>query len=397
MPARTAIVSSSRVAVMLWQRNSSGWSMFSSMGSARVEWLPAGTAQTEPMKALVSGVESGVLARVADLASAEVDADRLRRDVAVLCESPRSRMHALAGIEAAERYILGEFDAAGWGSERMGYRFTGVSVKDPFPVWAFKLWPYTWAKRWEGANLVARFPATVEDADPGLRPLLIGAHYDTVSQTVGADDNASGVAVLLELARVLPGLPLRRPVVLVALDHEEMGKVGSKKAARHFTVTEPVAGFVNLESVGVFFDEPHTQRVPAQSNVWLRRQMRDLKAREFRGDFTAVVDRPGWEFPGLYMAASGHLMGDRSTIEVTDRRPGFADSLVASLVVRAAQFADRSDHVAFWKRRVPSVMLTSTAPFRNRHYHQMTDTPDRLDYDRLAGLTAALAAAVAVG
>lgn len=326
-----------------------------------------------------------------------VDATRLRADVERLCEQPRNRLHAREGIEAAEAHLLAEFAAAGWETERMGYRYTGVTMRDPFPLWSFKLWPYTWARGWEGANLVARYPATIADADPTLRPLLLGAHYDTVSQTVGADDNASGVAVLLELARILPALPLARPVVLCALDHEEMGKVGSKIAARHFSRTEPVAGFVNLESVGVFFDDPHTQRVPQQANVWLRRQMRDLRAREFRGNFTAVLDRPGWTLPGAYMAASDHLNGAGSTIEVTDRRIGFADSLVASLLVRTAQSADRSDHVAFWKRHIPAMMLTSTAPYRNDHYHQMTDTPDRLDYDRMAGLTAALAAAVACG
>lgn len=335
------------------------------------------------------------LAALADVAVSAVDANRLRYDVETLCASPRSRVHNPAGIEAAEAYIMGEYAAAGWSTERMGYTYTGMSMKDPFPLWSFKLWPYTWAHGWQGANLVARFPATAPNVDPTLKPLLVGAHYDTVSQTVGADDNASGVAVMLELARILPLLPLHRPVILCALDHEEMGKVGSKQAAKHFSRAEPVAGFVNLESVGVFFDDPHTQRVPQQSNIWLRKQMRNLKAREFRGDFTAVLDRPGWSMPGTYMAASAHLHGEQSTIEVTDRRIGFADPLVASLLVRTAQTADRSDHVAFWKHRIPAMMLTSTAPYRNSHYHQMTDTPDRLDYDRMAGLTAALAAAIA--
>lgn len=320
-------------------------------------------------------------------------ATRLAVHVDRLCRHPRSRRHHPAGIEAAERYITDTWAASGWNVTRDEYRLRGLTGRDPYPVWAFKLWPYTLARNVVGVNLIARHPAWENDDRP---PLVIGAHYDTVARTPGADDNASGVALLLELARRLPGLPVDRPIVLVAFDHEETGKSGSRRVARHFARREPAYGMVNLESVGVYTDEPDTQRLPQHARVWLPRQTRAVKDRQRRGNFTALVTRPArrWDFPQRLDAAALAAADGPDLITCVDRRPRVGDTLLASLLVRAARFADRSDHRAFWKHRIPAAMITCTAPYRNRHYHQPDDTPDRLNYPAMNELLHTLLAAL---
>jgi hypothetical protein len=195
------------------------------------------------------------------------------------------------------------------------------------------------------------------------RRIVIGAHYDTVPGSPGADDNASGIAVLIELAHLLSRTPmLNCDIELVAYDMEEVGLWGSRVHARTLRLQNvDVVCMLNLDLVGYYSDEENSQRYPIPGMSLLYGT---------RGDFLAMIGRP----------ADAQLMSDaqRAFREATTLRiqsfpaPNLLEPLFA-----------RSDHAPFWWEGYPALFFTNTADFRNRHYHRATDTWDTLDYDRL--------------
>ena len=206
--------------------------------------------------------------------------------------------------------------------------------------------------------------------DAAAPALLVGAHYDTVPGCPGADDNASAVAALLTAARVLAESPPRRPVHLVAFALEEYGFLGSEVTARQL---DPAAcrGMISLEMLGYTDRRPGSQHYPAPV---------DAAGYPDTGDFIAVVGNE----------ASAGLVASL----VSGMKQSVPELGVESLVVpgqgEALPDVRRSDHVPFWERGIPAVMLTDTAQFRNPHYHQPSDTLDTLDLPFLAQVTEAL-------
>lgn len=204
--------------------------------------------------------------------------------------------------------------------------------------------------------------------------LVVGAHYDTVRGSPGADDNASGVAVLIELGRLLQQAELERSLHLVAFVNEEMpffgsSAMGSLRYARQAVADEVnIVGMISLEMLGYFSDEPDSQAYPFP----LDRFYPDT------GNFIAFVSN--LESRSLVHQAIGAF---RRYAEVP------SEGLVAP-----PQLDDirRSDHWAFWAQDLPAMMLTDTANFRNPYYHGPDDTHDRLDYVTMTRLTEALAA-----
>jgi aminopeptidase YwaD len=206
-------------------------------------------------------------------------------------------------------------------------------------------------------------------------PLIIAAHYDTVIGSPGADDNASGLAVMLDVARRLKALPLVRPIQFIAFCLEEHNLLGSLAyAARLRAQKRPIQGAIVLECVGYTSD---TQQAPPGTPVQV----------PAAGDFLAVVGNE----------ASADLV---KTIEAACRQSE-ADLRTVPLIVpgQGERVPDtrRSDHAAFWQYGYPAVMLTDTANFRNPHYHRPTDLPETLDFafmERVAGAVTAAAAAL---
>jgi len=204
--------------------------------------------------------------------------------------------------------------------------------------------------------------------------LVVGAHYDTVPGSPGADDNASGVAVLLELARIFGGKPGERTVRFVGFVNEEMpfflspGR-GSRVYARECRKEgDRIAGMISLEMTGYFRDEPGSQRYPFPLNFFY----------PSTGNFIGVV-------------------GDfRSRRLVRDLVRGF--KATGSLPVESvAAFkgitgVGLSDHASFWEEGWPAAMITDTSFFRTPNYHTGADTPDTLDYVRMAQVVEGLAA-----
>ena len=198
-----------------------------------------------------------------------------------------------------------------------------------------------------------------------LPPLLIGAHYDTVSGSPGADDNASGLVVLLEVALRLRAQPLVRPVWLVAFCLEEQDRLGSQAfASRLKAERRELVGAIILECVGFARNEAGTQQTPPGVPIAVPTQ----------GDFLAIVGNE----------ASRSLV---SQLEQDARRHA-AKLKTVSLEVpgrgEAMPHTRRSDHASFWDAGYPAVVLTDTANFRNPHYHRETDTEDTLNLEFLS-------------
>ncbi len=212
----------------------------------------------------------------------------------------------------------------------------------------------------------------------GGERIIVGAHYDVCGDQPGADDNASAVAVMLECARLAKGREERLPygVDFAAYALEEPPHFGTTSMGSHVHAEElkergvAVRAMICLDMVGYFRDEPGSQSYPLPGMGLIYPQ---------RGDFIAVAGSPGNS--GLAGSVAAHLR---------------AAGMPACKVVAPARLPgmDFSDHRNFWKFGFPAVLVTDTAFYRNPNYHQPTDTPDTLCYERMARVAAGLCRAL---
>lgn len=204
--------------------------------------------------------------------------------------------------------------------------------------------------------------------------LVIGAHYDTAWPTPGADDNASGVAALLEISRRLADQRFERSVRLVAFANEESphfdtDRMGSKVYARQADRrNDDIVGMFSLEMLGYYDDRPASQNFPRMIEPFY----------PDRGNFVAFVGNVGSR--GLLRDAIGEF---RRHAGIASYGMAVPQSLVPDI--------RRSDHAMFWQFGVPALMVTDTAGFRNPHYHRHSDLPETLDYAAMARVVDALA------
>lgn len=220
-------------------------------------------------------------------------------------------------------------------------------------------------------NVVARFGPD----DSSLPVLVVGAHYDAFSTALalpGADDNASGTAGLLELARLLGSRTLRTPVTLVAFTTEEPPFFGSDQmgSAVHADSLRaegrPVSGMICLEMIGYF----------AGAQTWPNSLFALLYPS--KGDFIAVGG--GWK--------------DRKLTRHVKRAMRGADGVPVVSFTGTRETSDASDHRNYWRHGWPAVIVTDTAFLRNPYYHTAGDTADTLDYGRLSRVVDGVANAV---
>ena len=233
-----------------------------------------------------------------------------------------------------------------------------------------------------GANLIAR-RAGSENPE---RTWILGAHYDSVIGTPGADDNGIAVAGVLEVAEILAGASFRDSVELVAWDMEEAqndevgGLLGSTvMASEAYQQGRDIAGVLDFEMIGLCRNEPDTQNMPLGFGLLFPKMVRRVKARGMRGDFlTGVGNRASKTLLQAFGRAAEAV--DLPFLPIPITGPA-----------RLVQHFYRSDHAPFWLRGYPAVMLTDTADFRNGHYHQPSDTIETIDFDFAARVTAAAA------
>jgi hypothetical protein len=218
-------------------------------------------------------------------------------------------------------------------------------------------------------NIIA-FPKHLSpDRDPYT---LVGAHYDSVPKTPGADDNASAVVAMMQVAKELFGK--REDVIFAAFNQEEDGLLGSKAVARRL-----YEEYIGIKEVHIF---------------------------EMVG-FTAEKQNSPPELPIIFPRAKGDFIGLLSNNEsnpICEQLVNIAEQCNLPAVgiqtsvppEHLPSVLHRSDHSSFWMLGTPSVLWTDTAEFRSTHYHQLTDTPDTLDYDFMARVIQTLIAYLAI-
>jgi hypothetical protein len=268
-------------------------------------------------------------------------ADRLVTHVTAIASVPHNVGYPRE-LERAARYIEGELGKLGYDVKRQPFTVGGVEVRN--------------------------LHVLVEPGSGDAKTLIVGAHYDSFFNAPGANDNGTGAAAVLELARLLSNLrgksALRIRLVLFVNEEPPYFKtdmMGSFVYAKELTRSgEPVWGMLSLETLGFYSDEVHSQRYPPPLGLLY----------PTTGNFVAFVG----------LTSSRSLV--RRTVDSFRSVASFPS--VGGTAPAAIPGIDWSDHWSFEQVGVPSLMVTDTAPFRYPHYHTPADTPDKVDYERLA-------------
>lgn len=319
----------------------------------------------------------------------EIDADRIHDDLVSL-PAPRNRIFSPDAMLQAEQMILDRFTDAGWSAEQQPFTFDNVEgIVDTSPRLVLRPTIY---ERLEGANIIA----TRKGIEEPQKAIVVLGHYDTVRNSPGANDNTASVAALLELARVLEPWKFRNSVILAMPDMEELYFIGAKALVKTLVESYKLIGAINFETMGYTATEPETQSVPPGLGSLYGGQIKRVKENEFRGDFTCIIyNGKATALAGMTAAALNHQVGNQSTILFRDPNDlPFIGRILNKLVPTVRNFS-RSDHVLFWNQGIAALQLTDTANFRYQHYHQPTDTPEKVDYIRIADIVAATATVVA--
>lgn len=273
------------------------------------------------------------------------DKERIYRDVAFLADIyPPRNYKNLASLDEAASYIENEFTEAGMATESQYFEAEGNSYR----------------------NIIARYNAN------SSKRLIVGAHYDVAGDSPGADDNASAVAGMLEIARMMrTGCPSPDyGIDFVAFCLEEppffggpqMGSAVHAKSLREKR-TE-IIGMICLEMIGYYSDKQGSQNLPPVAGI--------TNAFPDTGNFIIVAGR---SHQAKFAVKVGESIGNSCSIKiftVTDPR---LDS-----------FLGLSDHSSYWKYGYNAVMITDTAALRNPYYHTEDDTAEKLNYDSIAEL-----------
>lgn len=213
---------------------------------------------------------------------------------------------------------------------------------------------------------VSNIEAVLVGTETTKGTVIVGAHYDSVVGTVGADDNASGVAAVVELARRLQGSKLRRSVRFLFFVNEEppyfqtenMGSVVYARELRHQDAQ--VSAMISLEMLGFYSDAQGSQRYPPVLGLFYPN----------RGDFIAFVGN-----------TESRDLVRRSVRSFRETTCFPSEGLAAPADWPGVGW---SDQWAFWQKSFPAIMITDTALFRSPHYHTPSDTTEKVDFEKAA-------------
>jgi len=285
----------------------------------------------------------------------QVNIENLRRDVQTLAAIvPPRNARNVASLDESAKYIIEEFRRTGGRVEIQRFTQDGEEYK----------------------NVICSFGPELGER------IIVGAHYDVWGNLPGADDNASGVAGLLELCRLVQSLKteLKCRTDFVAYTLEE-GQWFKHPFARHYgsyihakslsQARISVRAMICLEMIGYFSDRPNSQKYPLPFMRW---------SYPDKGNFIAVVGKwgQGWLVQKV-----------KETLTASSKVP--VESLTAMSFVPGI---GSSDHQSYWKFDYPAIMITDTGYLRSKNYHKPSDMPDTLDYDTMAEVVEGLYATI---
>ncbi len=272
--------------------------------------------------------------------------DELRTEVQKLAgEIGERNVERYPALRAAADYLEESLGKTGLHTRREGYEFNGQLCE----------------------NIEAELPGT----SGGI--VVVGAHYDSVFGSPGANDNGSGVAALLALARHFAGKPSAKTLRFVAFVNEEpfafqSHRMGSWIYAEQCRARgDRIRGMLSLETIGYYSNDPGSQKYPLPGLGAIYPST---------GNFVAFVGNVASR--ALVRRALGSFRAQATLPSEGAALPGNVPGV------------GWSDHWAFWDHGYPALMVTDTAPFRYPHYHRASDTPEQLDYDSMARVVAGL-------
>lgn len=267
------------------------------------------------------------------------DTNNIKRNLAAIINTPKKRnYHNVAVLDSVADHIKREFS-----------KFTNRVTLQPYKV----------ADNWY-SNVMASF-----GPENGER-IIVGAHYDVCGEQDGADDNASGVAGILELASLLQNETLRYRIDLVAYTLEEPPFFGTEHMGSYvhakslYDTKVPVKGMVSLEMIGYFSDAPNSQRYPLGFLKWWYGS---------KGNYITIVQKS--------------LCG---SFAKEFKKLAFANNSIATKSIRAPSFfggLDLSDHRNYWQFGYDAIMVTNTSFYRNANYHKTEDVLGKLDIPKM--------------
>lgn len=284
-------------------------------------------------------------------------ASRLKKHVEVLAGKIGERsLFNRKSLNEAGDYIRKEFELYGYKPNRLEFKHQSVysGNSDEFPLYNIEV-------------VLGR------GTSKNNKVLVVGAHYDTVPGTPGADDNASAVSVLLELAFQLKGVDLDKEIRLVAFSCEEPPSFGTRNMGSYHYVQRlkeekvKIEGMICLEMVGYYNSVSGSQSYPLFLNLFYPNS----------GDFIALVSN---------FSSRKFLKKCKDVWRENSRFP-----MGTAILPPIFSSITLSDHLNFWDVGFKAIMVTDTAFFRNPYYHTIHDTPDKLDYEKMAEVTGALA------
>ena len=297
----------------------------------------------------------------------DVDPASLVRHLASM-PGPRRRPTDIPAIEATLTYLRAQFGDAGWRVRDQPCRHPTLGA---------------------GVNIVATL-----DGDDRRALVVVGAHHDTVAGTPGADDNGSGLAALVELARILGQRRWHANIELVAFDFEERDAdvrvhVGSCDYVAALPADMTIRGAFIYDLIAYTDRTAGSQRLPAETSQLFPAVVKALEERGSVGDFVLAMS---------YADDRGKTLLRSFLEKAHAAKPDLPVFPLPIPPGASVPDSGRSDHVSFWQAGHPAIFLTDTANFRNPHYHQATDNVDTLDahfWSLVASATAAAAAMLA--